>query len=172
MATGEPKSRAIVDKLLEVLPAGRMITLRYPRHKMDLNGPDPLTEIEAFGESPKARTGAHNDCFLASKADWGTYTNSIDREKEFYRQDNLFVPQGGETCNSNAEAQPFIGCENALRQLDELHFKTLNSGYERVCWTAGARAAACRKSSGGWDTVSGWSNRKPQPPQCAAVSSD
>ena len=124
------KSRAVVNKLLDVLPAGRMIALRYPRHKWDLYGPDPLTESEAFRETPKARTGAHNDCFLASKNDWGTYTNLIDQEKQFYRQDNLFVPQGGETCNAKEDAQPFIDCANALRQLEELHFHTLNIGYQ------------------------------------------
>jgi hypothetical protein len=123
------KSRGIVNKLLEALPPGRMIALRYPRHKMDLWGPDPLTAEEAFTRTPKARTAAHNDCFLASKNDWGTYTSAIDREKEFYRQDNLYVPQGGETCNIKQDAQPFVGCENALRELDELHFTTLNIGY-------------------------------------------
>ena len=39
------------------------------------------------------------------------------------------MPQGGETCNANGDAKPFMGCENALRQLDELHFNTLNIGY-------------------------------------------
>lgn len=136
------KSRAIVNKLLEAVPAGRMIALRYPRHKMELYGPEPLSEDEAFNETPKARTGAHNDCFLASKNDWGTYTNAIDREKQFYRQDNLFVPQGGETCNAKEDAQPFIGCGNALRELEQLHFNTLNIGY-LVDVLDGWRAGGC-----------------------------
>jgi hypothetical protein len=144
-------SRAIVTKLLEVLPAGRMIALRYPRHKMDLYGPEPLTESEAFSATPKARTGAHNDCFLASKNDWGTYTNAIDVEKQFYRQDNLFVPQGGETCNAKEDAQPFIGCENALRELDQLHFNTLNIGYLQEVldnWRAGGCMAEVERRLG------------------------
>jgi hypothetical protein len=145
------KSRAIVAKLLEVLPAGRMIALRYPRHKMDLYGPQPLAETEAFSATPRARTGAHNDCFLASKNDWGTYTNAIDVEKQFYRQDNLFVPQGGETCNAKEDAQPFMGCENALRQLDELHFNTLNIGYLQEVldgWRAGGCMAKVERRLG------------------------
>ena len=144
-------SRAIVDKMLGVLPAGRMIALRYPRHKMDLAGPEPLTESEAFNLTPKARLGAHNDCVLASKNDWGTYTSGIDREKQFYRRDNLFVPQGGETCNANADAQPFIGCENALRELDELHFNTLNVDYHKDVlngWRVGGCMATIERRLG------------------------
>ena len=135
-------SRAIVNKLLEVLPSGRMVALRYPRHKMDISGPEPLAESEAFNETPKARIGAHNDCFLASKNDWGTYSTNIASEKQFYRQDNLFVPQGGETCNAQVDAQPFVGCENALRELDELHFNTLNYDYHKDV-LGGWRAAGC-----------------------------
>ena len=46
-------SRAIVQKLLAVVPPGRMIALRYPRYKIDLTGPDPLSAEEAFTQSHK-----------------------------------------------------------------------------------------------------------------------
>jgi hypothetical protein len=124
-------SRAVVRKLLTALPPGRMIALRYPRHKMDLTGPEPLSAREAFTRTTKARIGAHNDCFLASKNNWGTYTADIDHERSYYEQDNLFVPQGGETCNVKEDAQPYIGCANALRELEQLHFHTLNIGYHQ-----------------------------------------
>jgi hypothetical protein len=75
--------------------------------------------------------GPANDCFLASRNDWGTYTRDIAAEKEFYPRGNLFVPQGDETCNVKPGAQPYVGCENALRQLEQLRYKTLNIGYER-----------------------------------------
>jgi hypothetical protein len=124
-------TRAIVKKLLESLPPGRMIALRYPRHKMEIFGPEPLTESEAFGGTPKARTGAYNDCFLASANDVGTYSNDMEREKQFYRQDNLFVPQGGETCGIRPDVRERVACPTALRELEQLHFTTLNSGYNR-----------------------------------------
>jgi hypothetical protein len=144
-------SRAIVRKLLEVLPPGRMIALRYPRHKMDLTGPEPLTAGEAFAETPKARIGAHNDCFLASKNNWGTYTAGIDRERSYYAGDNLFVPQGGETCNVKEDAQPYIGCANSLRELEQLHFNTLNIGYHKGVadgWRAGGCMAEIERRLG------------------------
>jgi hypothetical protein len=124
-------SRAIVNKLLEVLPPARMIVLRYPRHKMEIFGPEPLTAAEAYSGTPKSRVGAYNDCFLASNNDVGTYTRNIEREKQFYRQDNLFVPQGGETCGIRPESKERVACPTAMRELTELHFTTLNVGYNR-----------------------------------------
>ena len=126
------KTRALVDKLLEVLPPGRMIALRCPRFKIELFGPEPVSIQEAFKGTSKARTGAHNDCLLASKDDMGTYTpGRLQQEKEFYHQDNLFVPQGGETCSAGAGAKPYIGCEVALRELSYLRYSTLNIDYQR-----------------------------------------
>lgn len=52
------KTRAIVAKLLEALPADRMIALRCPRFKIELYGPRPLSSTEAFSGTPQARTGA------------------------------------------------------------------------------------------------------------------
>ena len=121
--------REIVAKILETLPPDRMLALRYPRLKTDLYGPEPLNAAEAFSAIPKARIGAHNDCFLASDTDWGTWSKNVAAEKAFYHQDNLFVPQGGETCNIQEDARPFVGCKNALRELAYQRFSTLNSGY-------------------------------------------
>jgi hypothetical protein len=54
---------------------------------------------------------------------------NIIAEKAFYHQDNLFVPQTGKTCNFDEAAQPFITCENALRELAYQRFSSLNSQY-------------------------------------------
>ena len=137
----EAHTREIVERLLAALPDDRMIALRTPRQKTDLYGSTPLTATEAFGGTPRSRIGAHNDCFLASNTDWGTWTTrNIDTEKAFYHQDHLFVPQGGETCNAKEDAQPYIGCENALRELAYQRFDTLNSLYHLdvlAGWTKG-----------------------------------
>jgi hypothetical protein len=133
-------AREIVDKILNVLPADRMTAVRYPRLKTELFGEEPLTGDEGGAATAKARVGAHNDCFLASATDRGTWTQNMAAEKAFYHQDNLFVPQGGETCEPAAEAQPLIGCENALRELEYQHFSTLNSMYQKDVldgWTKG-----------------------------------
>ena len=100
-----------------------MLALRHPRLKTDLYGSEPLTPREAFTGIPKARVGAHNNCFLASATDYGTWSKNIIAEKAFYHQDNLFVPQTGETCNFDEAAQPFITCENAFRELAYLAWR-------------------------------------------------
>jgi Domain of unknown function (DUF4832)/Domain of unknown function (DUF4874) len=132
-------SRAIIEKVLAILPNTRSIALRTPSYKFAISGNTALSADQAFDGSNKARIAAHNDCFLASESNWGTYKNR-QLEMDFYHQDNLFVPQGGETCNSNAEAQPYIGCDNALKELAYLRFNTLNIGYEQGVlngWTSG-----------------------------------
>jgi hypothetical protein len=132
-------SRAIVEKELAILPTTRTIALRTPSYKFAITGNTVLSADQAFDGSSKARIAAHNDCFLASESNWGTYKNR-QLEMDFYHSDNLFVPQGGETCNSAADAQPYIGCNNALAELAYLRFSTLNIGYEPGVlngWTTG-----------------------------------
>lgn len=132
-------SRAIVNKLLSILPTTRTVALRTPSYKFAITGNTALTERDAFNGSNKARIAAHNDCFLASIDNWGTYKDR-KLEQDFYHQDNLFVPQGGETCNSAADAQPYIGCANSLTELAYLRFSTLNNGFEQGVldgWTNG-----------------------------------
>jgi len=134
--TGAPptvneKTRALAEKLLAALPVDRMIALRCPRFKTDLFGEAPLTAKDAFSGTPRARTGAINDCFLASPNDSGTFTKRMAEEKAFYNQDNLYVPQGGETCSTSASAQPFIGCANALKEMAYQRYSTLNIDYQR-----------------------------------------
>lgn len=125
-------SREIITHLLDALPEDRMLAIRYAGFKQQLFGDDPLDEAQAFDQSPQARIGAHNDCFLASDTDWGTYSeNPAERDalKHYLHLDNRFVPQGGETCNDDEEAEPFIGCENALEQLAYLRYSVLNATY-------------------------------------------
>lgn len=127
-------TRVITSRLLAALPPERAIAVRTPRYKQQLTGDEtPLTAQEAYRNTPKARLGAHNDCLLASRDDRGTYwpndDESITRQKRFLQQDNLFLPQGGETCDDGARAQPFIGCANALNELAMMRWSTINSGY-------------------------------------------
>ncbi len=132
-------SSAIVKKELSILPRSRTIAVRTPSYKFALVGNKALDVKTAFNGTPQARIGAHNDCFLASEDNWGTYKNR-QLEMDFYHQDNLFVPQGGETCNSADDAKPYIGCENSLKELSYLRFSTLNIGFEEGVlngWSAG-----------------------------------
>ncbi len=125
-------SEAIIGALLEALPQTRMIAMRYLPYKQSLYGEIPLIPEQAFSGIPQARMGAHNDCFLASNTDWGTYfedETTRQAQKDYLHQDNQYVPQGGETCNDNEEAQPYIHCENALSELAYLRYSALNRDY-------------------------------------------
>ena len=130
-------SAAIVARILSALPARRAAVIRNPHQKQALFGSTPLSAAEAFTGSPRARVGAHNDCFLASDSGGATYFNPATgrAESEAYRQflsrDNLFVPQGGETCSSAAEAQPFIQCGTALSELSLLRWSAINTDYQQ-----------------------------------------
>jgi hypothetical protein len=149
--TVNERTRALTEKLLSALPVDRMIALRCPRFKTDLFGEAPLTAAEAFSGTARARTGAINDCFLASPTDSGTFTRRIVDEKAFFHQDNLYVPQGGETCSTSAAAQPFIGCENALKEMAYQRYSTLNIDYNRGVlkgWDSGGCMPEIRRRLG------------------------
>jgi hypothetical protein len=123
-------SRQILARLLDALPESRMVAIRRPMDKRVIFGERPLSEAEAFSAMDKARVGHHNDCFLASETDAGTYpVSSINAEKSYLNQENKYVLQGGETCRNNGVAEPYVPCNNALKELTRMRFTTLNIGY-------------------------------------------
>ena len=145
------KTRAILDKLLDALPADRMVVVRCPRFKTGFFGEQPLSVQDSFSGTPKSRTGALNDCFLASPDDSGTFTDRMAEEKAFLHLDNLFVPQGGETCGAGPAAQPFIGCSNALKEMEYLRYSNLNIDYHRgvlAAWESGGCMPEIRRRMG------------------------
>jgi hypothetical protein len=127
----------ILDALLQALPSSRAVQLRYPPYKQEGYG-GPVTEAEAHGGSSASRIGHHNDCFLASNTDWGTYpSNEIETWKTYLEADCLFVPNGGETCNLNS---PRSDCAVALAEMERLRFTYINHEYHPevvASWTAG-----------------------------------
>ena len=70
----------VLKALLDALPKSRMIQVRTPqmkqRYVFGVDAPTssaPLTDANAFDSSDAARIGFHNDCFLSSPNDYGTY---------------------------------------------------------------------------------------------------
>ena len=117
--------RAVLYSELAALPDNRMVVVRTPGYKKAIFGTnDPLSPDSAFSLSYRARTGAHNDCFLASSTDYGTY-GDIEADKTYLNLDNRYLPQGGETCNPSA----YSGCENALIDLARMRWSVLNRDY-------------------------------------------
>jgi hypothetical protein len=114
---------AILDALLEALPAERMVLVRRPSFKRDAYG-GPLTAATALTSTPLARVGHHNDCFLASANDMGTYQQP--GERDYALTDSAFVPVGGETCAVFPERST---CAPAMAEMALLRFGFLNISY-------------------------------------------
>jgi hypothetical protein len=127
--------KRLVDSLLSVLPTERMVCLRTPGYKLKLlgiTGADTLTQSEAYGASKKARLAYHNDCFLATSNDMGTFAN--DAERAYSKADSRYLVMGGETCAPSE----YSGCINALQQLRDYHWSYLNKDYHQAVlgsWT-------------------------------------
>jgi hypothetical protein len=124
-------TRAIVTALLKAVPLDRMIAVRTPRYKKQFLGDDRnLSAKEAFSGSDRARLGFHNDCFLASPTDTGTYaTGRRQAELDWLHNETRYVPHGGETCSAAAAALPYIACDNAIREMNYTNWRTLNVGW-------------------------------------------
>jgi hypothetical protein len=123
----------ILNKVLSVLPSDRMVALRYPRDKMAVfNNSNPLTPQEAFNGSYRARTGAHNDCFVSSIEDMGTYhwsdSNMRESEKNFLNLDNRYVVQGGETCYPSQ----YDDCPNVLKELGRMRWSQMEAEFHET----------------------------------------
>lgn len=119
--------RVVLLEILDVLPEERMVAVRSPRYKMQIYGTtDGLSREEAFDQSNFARTGHHNDGFLGSSSDLGTYRNP-SVERPFMEQDTRFVPMGGET--GGVSSGEFFRCDYALEEMERMHWTYLNSGW-------------------------------------------
>ncbi len=132
--------RSLIDKLLQIVPPNRMVQVRYPVAKFALVGSEePLTAEEAYRNTPRARIAHHNDCFVSSSTDVGTYKD-LEPEKAFLEQDSRYLAVGGETC---ALSPPTSDCPNAEAELARFHWSYLNIDYntevlgaweEQGCW--------------------------------------
>jgi len=119
--------KAVLDKLLEVLPEGRCVQVRTPNYKIEYVGSNvALTTTEAFSDRTKARIGFHNDAFLASVDDYGTY-DDIDKEKAYLNEEGLYVPIGGETCPPDGVEA--ADCSKAQSEMRYLRWSYLNQDY-------------------------------------------
>jgi Domain of unknown function (DUF4832)/Domain of unknown function (DUF4874) len=139
--------KAVVDKLLSVLPGDRMVQLRTPKIKRTMYGTAAVTSGQAYGGTAVARVGHHNDCFLASPDDFGTYEN-VAVEYPYLAAETQFVPMGGETCQPNP---PRSDCPTALRELGQFHWNYLNTDYRAEVlngWTSGGCMGDVRRSLG------------------------
>ena len=115
--------RDILSALTAAIP-NRYVQVRYPANIIEMY-PDP-------DDAAKARVAHHNDCFLSSDTDVGTYERdgviTIDRDQAYLAELTRFTPMSGETCAPNP---PRSDCESALQEMALLHFSAINEAYHK-----------------------------------------
>lgn len=145
--TSPASMAAVRDALLDALPPARSLQVRYPAILMDWS-PQP---------GANARIGMHNDCFLASATDVGTYSEDAaarQNQRAYVQQLSRTAPFGGETCNPVDEqgAQPRASCDDILREGRAYGLTYLNDDYYRDAfhnnWQAQGCMAEVRRSMG------------------------
>ena len=117
--------RVILEALVDALPVDRATQIRYPSYKEEMYG-TPAAQ-DAFDGSYASRVGHHNDCFLSSETDVGTYPDGeVERWRSYVADDTRWVPMGGETC---APYPSRSDCAPALAEMERLHFSYINEDY-------------------------------------------
>ena len=159
----------VLAALLDALPPDRCVQVRFPQLKQravygtqaSVNVP-ALMEDEAFNGTTKARIGYHNDCFLSSPDDYGTYDDygnsfmprqsALTVLKAYMEADSIYVPVGGETCDDTYSPQN--DCEptgKAETEMRKLHYSYLNCAYNNAVnndWQTGGCMMSIRKNLG------------------------
>ena len=139
--------RSVTEALLGALPGDRFVQIRTPYYKRAIfERSAAISEAEAYGDTDVARVGHHNDCFLASADDFGTFLSPADRD--LAAADTRFSPSGGETCNVNP---PRSECATALAELERYHYSYLNKDYNTavlVTWASGGCMDEVRRRLG------------------------
>ena len=162
----------VLRALLNALPKDRMVQVRYPQFKQrfvyGVNAPlssAALAAGEAFTGADKARVAFHNDCFLSSANDVGTYQdygnsatsangddNVINTLRNYKKEDSKYVAVGGETCMDTYSPQN--DCENAgtpQTEMAAMHYSFLNAHYNNQVnndWQTGGCMDNIKKNLG------------------------
>jgi hypothetical protein len=152
----------VIDSLLSIVPASRMIQIRAPYYKlrhMDGNTANSenavsISETEAFQETANARLAHHNDCILANYDDYWTYNTFHEwpaksdtlHLKPYIAAETKYLVFGGETCPRGSDGEdvynPYNNCfsdggsaENYLKRFHTSFLNTSWSGKVNGDWT-------------------------------------
>ena len=113
----------ILNAVLAAIP-NRFVQVRYPANVIEMY-PSPEDAVTA-------RVAHHNDCFLSSETDVGTYERNgeitIERDQAYLAELTRFTPMSGETC---APFPPRSECANAIQEMELLHFSAINEAYHK-----------------------------------------
>jgi hypothetical protein len=137
----------LLNYLLDAMPLDRMIQVRTPQIKQRyVYGPRatvnaaPTSPAHAYSTMDNARIGFHNDCFLASADDYGTfydYGNSVSKRdtanfrlRKYFESDSRYVAVGGETCDDAYSPQNDCAPSGiAEKEMAAMHYSYLNAAY-------------------------------------------
>jgi len=142
--TGPAARTRIRDALLDALPSDRFLQLRYPPYLMAWAPQAPRWR----DGSTAARIGVHNDCFLASSTDVGTYSEDAAtrrRERDYVAALSSVAPFGAETCNpaDAVDPTPRGDCADILREGRQFGLTYLNDTYYRKLFHTRWQAQGC-----------------------------
>jgi hypothetical protein len=139
----ESSWRSLINLLLDNKPVDRFIMLRYPSKKQQVFNGETITSSNAFSALGIARLGHHNDCFVSSDDDVGTYqpdqteyASSIPDLKNYLRVETVFSPMGGETCAVHSRND----CSTAISEMEDFHWTYMNGEYHPsvlAAWRSG-----------------------------------
>ena len=127
------QGREMLFHILDHTPTDRLVLVRYPYLKQQIfkisdGGFATVDANNAYSGEHVARVGHHNDCFLSSPVDVGTYERGeMTREEEvaYLANETLYTAFGGETCRTHV----LNDCERTITELETLKGSYLNSSY-------------------------------------------
>jgi uncharacterized protein (TIGR02145 family) len=133
--------KEVTDAMLNNFDSSITIQVRYATAKREMYGDTFLTELTAFQPTPNARVGFYNDAFLNEDGDMGTY-NISNCITPVGTTDYNFIANAGKYLPMNGESNGINPCDsgfrttgnNALFELNELNFSTLNRAYNPDVW--------------------------------------
>src|SRR4051812_9183654 len=109
--------------MLAATPVTRTLAIRTVDITMGVVT-DILTSGTAFTNTPAARLGYHDDCYLDGADDSGTYNDPSQLAR--VGVETQWVSSGAETC---AVAKPYTDCPYALTNLALVHIAYRDNSY-------------------------------------------
>ena len=111
-------------KIMELAP-NRLIMFRTPYFQQMVGGTIPVILTNAYDGTTNSRIGLHNDAFLSSNSDSGTFKNTT-AEYTYLDAQSRYTFCGGE---SNALFNTKQDCSVVFSWLTRFHYNYLNFGY-------------------------------------------
>jgi len=127
--TSDANKAAVRDAVLAAVPSQFPVQFRYPYDVIKWF-PTAIGASQAFDGSNQSRVAVHNDCFMSSDNDVGTYTNNSltnNPQREYTKAVTEYGPFGGETCSGFGPTRQT--CAQILSEGPGYHLTYLNINF-------------------------------------------